>query len=225
MKMKTNLFIASSIMAIAVLGSISAQAQLEGASEANELTAVFACRAETDSLKRLACYDAAVGRFEEAQVKGDIVTISKKQVEEVEKDSFGFNLPSIPKLGSLFGSNKAKSPKPVKSKDNPLTSAVEVTKSAERPEIPKEINSKPVEKEEIKEIEATIRSTQTFGYKKTRFFLENGQVWEQIDTRNVRVPKTRNGIAPTVVIQKASLGSFLLRVNGKGSAVRVKRVR
>ncbi len=198
---------------------ISAKAQAS-TSETNELTAVFECRAEMDAMKRLACYDAAVGLFEEAQEQGEIVTISKKQIEEVEKDSFGFNLPSIPKLGSLFGSRSDKEV----STENPLTDPVGGQKSAESTKTPAHINKPRIETPKIKEIEATIAKTQTFAYKKTRFFLENGQVWEQIDSERVRIPKIRNGNIPTVVIQKASLGSFMLRVNGKGVGIRVKRV-
>lgn len=204
-----------------VLGP-SSYAQTKGTAETNELTAVFECRDVTDAMKRLACYDNAVGRFEEAQEQGEIVTISKKQVEAVEKDSFGFNLPSLPSLGGLFKS----SPKSNAKRDNPLTDPVGETKTVERTEIPKTVKPPVVlEESTIKEVELNIEKTQTFGYKKIRFFLENGQVWEQVDTRNIRVPKVRNGNANTVKIQKASLGSFLLRVNGKGSAIRVRRVR
>jgi len=71
----------------------------------------------------------------------------------------------------------------------------------------------------------TIRKTTEYGYKKTRFFFDNGQVWEQTDGSKIRIPKVRNSVANTAIISKASLGSFLLRVNGKGSAVRVRRVR
>lgn len=225
MRFPTNRYAACFLIAIAAIYASSPQAQTSKTTETNELTAVFVCRAETNPQKRLACYDSAVGRFEEAQSKGDLVTISKQQVESVKKDSFGFNIPSIPKLSGLFGGNKSKPKDSSSPKDNPLTRPVEAQKSAERPDMPAKIQPKPDKKTEITELKASIQKTQTFGYKKTRFFLDNGQVWEQIGTYDVRVPKKRNGIAPTAVIQKASLGSFILRINGKGSAVRVKRVR
>jgi len=225
MKFLSNRYAACFLLAIAAIYAPSPQAQTSKTSETNELTAVFVCRAETNPQKRLACYDSAVGKFEEAQSKGDLVTISKQQVENVKKDSFGFNIPSIPKLSSLFVGNKSKPKDSPSSKGNPLTRQVEAQKPAERLDIPAAANPEPVKKAEITELEASIRKTQTFGYKKTRFFLDNGQVWEQIGTYDVRVPKKRNGIGPTAVIQKASLGSFILRINGKGSAVRVKRVR
>ena len=55
--------------------------------------------------------------------------------------------------------------------------------------------------------------------------MTNGQVWEQTDRTNVRIPKVRDGKTNNAEISKASLGSFFLRVNGKGSAIRVRRVR
>ena len=75
------------------------------------------------------------------------------------------------------------------------------------------------------EVTLDIRKTTEFGHKKTRFFMANGQVWEQTDGNKVRIPKVRNEELNTADISKASLGSFFLRVNGKGAAIRVRRVR
>ena len=192
----------------------------QSAGQPVELSAIYACKALADSNARLACYDNAVGRFETAQKSGEIVTISKTQVEKVERDAFGFNIPSLPSLGKLFGGGEktAKTPK-----GNPLTAPVksaEATKpdaKIKRPAIPKA--------SDIKEVSLTLRKTTEFGYKKTRFFFTNGQVWEQADTTKVRVPKVRGGKTNTAEISKAALGSFLLRINGSGSAIRVRRVR
>lgn len=55
---------------------------------------------------------------------------------------------------------------------------------------------------------------------KLRFTMENGQVWKQVDTTQLR----NVGKGPwTAQIRKASLGSFLLSLND-GRAVRVERV-
>ena len=79
--------------------------------------------------------------------------------------------------------------------------------------------------EEIKSIVEPLRATKEFGYDKTRFLLANGQVWDQVDTTKVRIPRERDGQTNTVEIRKGAAGSFLLRVNGKGSAIRVRRRR
>lgn len=187
----------------------------------SELEAVFDCKTELDPMKRLSCYDTAVGRFETAQQKGDVVTISKQQVEEVERDSFGFNIPSLPKLSSLFNGRK----------DDLVTNT-----SKERDnnkQTSKQANTQPhntvpkglVDNINIKELESAILKTQTFGYKKIRFFLENGQVWEQLDGKTIRIPKERGGVKPSANIKSGSFGGFLLSINGKGGAIRVRRVR
>lgn len=60
--------------------------------------AIYACAEITDDSERLACYDETVGRFEAAEASGEVTTISKAEVEELQKDSFGFSLPSIPRI-------------------------------------------------------------------------------------------------------------------------------
>ncbi|QUN05618.1 hypothetical protein KDN34_15740 [Shewanella yunxiaonensis] len=49
--------------------------------------------------------------------------------------------------------------------------------------------------------------------------LSNGQVWQQIDSESFRI---KNG--QKVVIEKAALGSFLLKVEGSNRTIRVKRL-
>ena len=199
--------------------SNSAFAQDSNIEEANELSAVFACKSETDPMERLACYDSAVGQFEQAQKTGELITVSKSQVEEVERDSFGFSIPSLPKLGKLFGGGDKKS-------GNALTQPVSESsvKSAEADSssgaAPAEI--KPAQ---VEEIAVNIRKVQEFGYKKNRFFLENGQVWEQTSTKRIRIPRASDSEPNVANIRKASLGSFLLQVNDSGAAVSVIRVR
>ena len=206
--------------------------QLSNAQTANgpdELKAIYACKGMADSSLRLACYDQAVGRFEAAQNSGDVIAVSKTQVEAVEKEAFGFNIPSLPSLGGLFGGSKKKAQT---SKTNPLTAPVtqSETKTAElpskttEPTPPPALKSKP-EPSNIKSVSLDISKTTEFGYKKTRFFFSNNQVWEQVDGTKVRIPKVRNGKPNTAKISKAALGSFILRINGKGSAIRVRRVR
>ena len=57
---------------------------------------------------------------------------------------------------------------------------------------------------------------------KYRFYLENGQIWEQKDDSRIFVPKNGEN---TVTIKKKSLGSFMLRANNKGRSVRVNRLK
>ena len=62
------------------------------------LEAVYACANETDQARRLACYDSAVAALRGAQTSGEVVAIDRGNVERMQRDSFGFNLPSIGNL-------------------------------------------------------------------------------------------------------------------------------
>ena len=53
--------------------------------------------------------------------------------------------------------------------------------------------------------------------------MTNGQVWEQIDNYSEsEYPRAKDNKANTALISKGAIGSFLLRVNSRGVAIRVK---
>jgi len=51
-------------------------------------SAVYACASLGDDGERLACYDAAVGRLQAAEEAGEVTTVSRAEVEEVQKEAF-----------------------------------------------------------------------------------------------------------------------------------------
>ena len=59
---------------------------------------VYACAEIENNEDRLACYDTAVGRLKAAEEAGEVATVTREEVEQVKKDSFGFSIPSLPKL-------------------------------------------------------------------------------------------------------------------------------
>ncbi len=63
------------------------------------LDEVYNCAQVGDEHQRLECYDHAVGRLQEAQRRGDVVAVDRQQAERVNREAFGFSLPS---LGNLF---------------------------------------------------------------------------------------------------------------------------
>ncbi len=190
-----------------LLGILSTMVFIPAAAAQNSVQpetvrSVYACKIIDQPQERLACYDEAVNRMEFAEKSGEIVTVSKEEVENVKRDAFGFNIPSLPRLsGLLRGSDKEKS----------------TETSAEKPG--------KLGIDDVDSVELTIKNTTTFGYKKTRFFLTNGQVWEQVGSDEIRIPRVRDGIPNTVSIRTASLGSYLMQINDRGRAVRVKRIR
>ncbi len=56
--------------------------------------------------------------------------------------------------------------------------------------------------------------------RKTRFRLQNGQVWEQVDTSRGDLKL----VDPVVTIEPAALGSWLMRIEGYNQRIRVRRI-
>lgn len=218
-----RMFLSFLVLAIGT-NATTAFAQERG--QLQKIQALIACQDIQQDSDRLRCFDATVQSFSEATESGEIVTVEKATIKEIEKDSFGFNLPSVPKLSRLLGLSKAakkveevKTPKPSKDAALSVESPVPDVKSVEKKRPAK------VKFEDTKLVELTIKSVKPFGRDKLKFYFENGQVWEQTEAKHLNKVKLGGGKKVTAVIRKKALGSFFLRVNGKGSAIKVRRVR
>lgn len=82
------------LLSAATFVCLGAAAQDDAAST----EAVYACAQIGEDAERLACYDAAVGRLKAAEEAGEVTTISRADVDAVQRESFGFSLPSLPKI-------------------------------------------------------------------------------------------------------------------------------
>ena len=82
---------------IALTGSVAAQEQ---APTPDALGRVYACRSIADEAQRLACYDGAVGDLQTAQNSGNLVAVDRQRAQDVDREAFGFSLPS---LSRIFG--------------------------------------------------------------------------------------------------------------------------
>jgi len=142
---------------LAVFGLAALPALAEDVSTSD----VYACKEIVTDAERLACYDAAVGRLKAAEDAGEVKTFTRKEVEEVRRDSFGFSIPSLPKLA--FGGKDADG-KDASGELKEVTFAIASVK---------------------KEIDPVRRTSE-----RVRVTLENGQVWVQTDDKNVRVKKS-----------------------------------
>jgi hypothetical protein len=60
--------------------------------------AVTDCRAVSDPTARLACFDDAVAKLDQAESSGQVVVLDREAAKNVKRQAFGFNIPSI----SLF---------------------------------------------------------------------------------------------------------------------------
>jgi hypothetical protein len=95
---------------IALIAAAISLTALPALAEDVSTSDVYACKEIAADADRLACYDAAVGRLKAAEDAGEVKTFTRKEVEDVKRDSFGFAIPSLPKLafGGKDESGKAK---------------------------------------------------------------------------------------------------------------------
>ncbi len=90
--------LASAALIVLLIAGVGAAAAADKPTEkkrAAVLQAIVDCRAMTDSNARLACYDAASAKLDEAEASGQVVVVDKERAREVRKDIFGLQLPSL----------------------------------------------------------------------------------------------------------------------------------
>ena len=153
--------------------------------------------------------------------------MTREDVEEEKRNSFGFATSTLSTFRNLFGSGEGKNDLTddvIEEVKDTTTEVVEVPSSSTSTASSKESNPSPV-LEDINQISVPLLKAEIFGYEKTRFFLANGQVWDQLDRGRFRVPKERNGEQNNVEIRRGALGSYLLQVNGSGKSIAVRRRR
>ncbi len=73
------------------------------------LNGVYACRDIAEDAARLACFDGAVGRLREAQTQGNFAAVDRGQVQEVQREGFGFNIGGLTRLLPRLGGGDAQS--------------------------------------------------------------------------------------------------------------------
>jgi hypothetical protein len=83
------------VAALALAPALAQAAPAPKVDQAPAVQAVIQCRTMTDTAQRLACFDAAAARLDDAQAKGDLVTIDRAQRRTLRRESFGFALPSL----------------------------------------------------------------------------------------------------------------------------------
>jgi hypothetical protein len=83
------------------------------AQTADPVDAVLECRDIADIEARLACFDSTSARLAQARDGGELVTVTRADVEAIEGDSFGFNMPSLPRFSfPAFGRRGDRTPAP-----------------------------------------------------------------------------------------------------------------
>ena len=96
MSMSLKSLAASAVSGALALGALPAlAANPPKIDQAAVVKAVTECRKLADGPQRLACYDAAVAKMDEAQAKGDLVTVDREQRSTIRRQAFGLTLPSL----------------------------------------------------------------------------------------------------------------------------------
>lgn len=72
----------------------------------NPTDRIYACAALPEDMVRLACFDDAVGALRSKEEAGLVQTIDIAMIETIEREAFGFSMPSLPKLFSRAASGK-----------------------------------------------------------------------------------------------------------------------
>lgn len=72
--------------------------------------------------------------------------------------------------------------------------------------------------EQLSEIEAIVADVRESATKKLTVTLDNGQIWRQLDSQSMPLKS-----GETVIIRKASLGSFFMEKKSGSRSIRVKR--
>jgi hypothetical protein len=169
---------------------------------AETLRALDQCASLADEHQRLACFDqlgpqvkAALGRMGAA---------SGPPTAQEQKNWFGFD------LGGLFGSAPAQQTTPDKFGGEAL---------AAPPPAPGE----PAPPEALDHISAKVTDFSYTPFGKFIIFLDNGQVWRQVEGDADKADFARSG--NTVTIERAMLGSYSLTINDSSKMYKVKRVK
>ncbi|MGD2133645.1 MAG: hypothetical protein PVI23_12695 [Maricaulaceae bacterium] len=169
------------------------------------------CARITSDEERLACFDRLANGVDAAvpaTPSAPVVQPSPPVAQPDPEESFGFAETVDPLTAPTL-------------EPDPLTAPTVASASSSTAETAAAPPAPP-RPEDIDSIHSDIVRVDTFGYDRLRFYLANGQVWDQIEYQRMRVNLDRS---PVAEIRRAAMGSFLLQVDGRGPATRVRRIR
>jgi len=99
----TRLLFFCSAFCLTLIFSTSAVTQDKKPASTSEsdspLSVLYDCAAIVDTTKRLSCYDQAAAGLRTAEQNKELVAIDAQSAKKIKREAFGFNLPSLPKLG------------------------------------------------------------------------------------------------------------------------------
>jgi hypothetical protein len=177
------------------------------------LEAMGHCASITDDKARLACYDAVAPRLKDA-LNTPPATLSHPPTKEEQESWFGFD------LGDLFGTAPAQqtTPQQFGSDQIPRTSPP-TTGGGEAASAP------PAAPPELDSIAAGVTDYSFTPFKKFIVFLDNGQVWRQMQADTGLAHFNRNPKDNQITIKRGLFGSYNMYINGSHETFKVTRVK
>jgi hypothetical protein len=172
------------------------------------LEAMGKCASLTDDKERLSCYDAAAPRLRDA-LNRPPEALSHPPTEEEQKSWFGFD------VGSWFSSDN---PPPAAQITPGQFGADKLPQSAP----PEGAAASGQEPRVVDSITANVTDFSYNPFGKFIVFLDNGQVWKEVDTEVAHFSKSSPN---TVTIERGLLGSYNMHVNGGNKLFKVTRVK
>jgi hypothetical protein len=207
-----GLVMAMVALCLAAAAPAMAQQARTGSAASSPLDPVYACAAITDPAQRLACYDRAVADLRAREQSRDVVAVDRAAVEQVRRESFGFNLPSLP---NLFGRRPAETAAAGAAAGAAGAAGAAAGAEAQGGRAPAEAAAEPEDRQTMRVVQ--VRA----GGGRPVLVMESGQVWQFTDTGEITPPRR----APfTVTIRRAALGSYLMTIDGSNRGYRVRRV-
>jgi hypothetical protein len=163
------------------------------------------CAGVTEDKARLACYDALVRPVQEALAKPpEPQEVTHPPTKEEQKSWFGFN------LTGLFNSSPSQQTTPQQFGSENLPSTKQKVEAA---------------KEEVESISAGITDYAFTPFGKFIVFLDNGQVWRQLQGDSDHAQFRKNAKDNKVTIERGLIGSYNLSVNDSSRVFKVERVK
>jgi hypothetical protein len=198
-------FLALTSVAFTTAFSAFADPPPAGMAPQDVLEAIGHCAAIADNAQRLACYDTLAPRVKDAlAAPPEALPGNRSPSVEEQRSWFGFD------LSGLFGAGPSQqtTPQQFGSDRLPSTHAKEQTAAAE-----------------VDSITAGVTDVAYTAFGKFIVFLDNGQVWRQIEGDADHAVFKKPAKANKVTIGRGMIGSYNLTINDSDRVFKVTRVR
>jgi pyruvate/2-oxoglutarate dehydrogenase complex dihydrolipoamide acyltransferase (E2) component len=164
---------------------------------------LVACRDLTSAVERLDCYDAAVdGREQPGSPQSTAAATTPAAAEPAATVEPAAAAGAAPAASGAAAATISQEELFGQNSDEVQRTVEEATGS-----------------ERVDSISAQITRLQQYDYDKVVISLDNGQVWKQIDSSSLRLR-----VGDDVAIERAALGSFMLKKSGSKRTMRVSRM-